>query len=218
MQSIERRPAGTVCLATGRTVEPVYAVIDQGADLTHHRLFLLDEFGGLPPGDPARCAAMIERSLPSARHHVVGPDVDSGHPEQAALDYRALIAETGIDLAVVGIGGNGHIGMNEPGSGPASVTRVVRLAPETQDNAVTSYRATTRPTWGITVGMSELLAADEVVVLVSGSHKREIIARLLGEPPGANLPATLLSSHENARLIIDGSAAADLTGVNGSGS
>jgi glucosamine-6-phosphate deaminase len=102
------KPGARVCLATGRTTSAVY----QRTTITGSpQLFLLDEFGGLDPGDPARCANMLQRDLPNVPF--LGPDVDDPDPEAAAAVYARKIADGGLDLAVVGLGVNGHIGMNE---------------------------------------------------------------------------------------------------------
>ena len=186
------------------SVAPVYELVD---DLAGATVFLLDEFGGLPGDDPGRCDAMIRRHLTdhlTTTSEVLGPDVDGPDPTSAAERYRASIAG-GIDLAVVGIGPNGHIGMNEPGTAITAPTRVVDLHPETSKGA-SAYGATRPPSWGITVGMAEMMAANELWLLVSGAHKKDILCRAGEEPIGPSLPATYLRLHRNARVITDRSA------------
>lgn len=199
---------GRVCLATGSTVTPLYTAVAETVDLEGLTIFLLDEFGGLPQRDPGRCEAMLRRDLlsrASGRPRVMLPDVDAGDPHREADRYGDSIDAGGLDLAVVGLGMNGHVGMNEPGSSSHLTTRVVELDPITSENAA-SYGATTRPAWGITVGLAELLAARELWLAVTGPHKREILRRVLDEPVGPDLPATFLREHPNARLFADVSA------------
>ena len=190
-----------LCLATGETTRPLYR---RARIVGEPEIFLLDEFGGLPLADPARCAAMFRRDLPNQPFHA--PDVDAGEPGVAAEAYGELIDCGGLDLAVVGLGRNGHLGMNEPGSTPRSATRVVDLADSTSERALT-YGASIRPLWGITVGIEELMAARELWLMVTGAHKTEILRTALEGPIGPNVPATFLREHDNAMVLADAAAA-----------
>ena len=197
-------PGTRLCLATGVTLAPVYELVEE---LTVATILLLDEFGGLPPGDPGRCLSMIRRDLLDHLAFpppVEVPDVDSPDPELAATIHGEKVS-TGIDLAIVGLGRNGHIGMNEPGTAVDAPTRVVELSPSTSANAG-SYGARTKPTWGITVGFAELMTAGEVWLVVTGAHKRDILAQALTGPIGPDLPATYLRDHPNLRVMVDRSA------------
>ncbi len=127
-------PRLRMCLATGHTPAPVYeALASRGASLADSEVLLLDEFIGLPTGHPGRCESMLRRQLIDlvavGRFHRIDVDADDLDAECSRID--ALIAQGGIDLAVLGLGLNGHLGMNEPGSEPGDPTRVVELAPET---------------------------------------------------------------------------------------
>lgn len=197
-----------LCLPTGETVTPFFAEVAKRTSLEGVVIFLLDEFGGLPEDDPGRCLAMIRRDLlgrAGGDPEVHAPDVDAPDPAHAAERYRETITDGGIQLAVVGLGANGHIGMNEPGSGSDSVTRVAALDPTTSTNAH-RYGVTTTPTWGITVGMSELMAAEEVWVMVTGNHKSDILNRTLHGPIDPEVPATFLTGHPNCTFLADESA------------
>lgn len=136
------------------------------------------------------------------------PDVDASEPDHEADRYAALVELGGLDLAIVGLGSNGHIGMNEPGATSDLTTRVVDLAPSTIANAAT-YGASTSPTWGITVGISELMKAREVWLVVTGEHKREVLHRTLTEQIGPHLPATYLRDHHDCTVFADTDAAPD---------
>jgi glucosamine-6-phosphate deaminase len=206
------RPGIRVCLPAGDTVRSFYHEVARQTSLDGIEIFLLDEFGGLPSGDPARCEAMIEHDLLERAHGspiVRWPDVDTDNPVREAERYRDLLADGGIDLAIVGLGGNGHVGMNEPGATPQAAARVVELAASTVAHAA-DYGATTAPTWGITVGLAELLGAGELWLLVTGEHKRVILARTLNDPISSDLPASLLRNHPNLTVFADVSAAATL--------
>lgn len=201
-------PAARVLLATGATMVPFYERVAETVPLAGLTMFLLDEFGGLPDGDAGRCVSMIRRHLLDrldVEPVVHAPDVDAGDLDQACRDYRGLLAH-GVDLAIVGLGQNGHIGMNEPGSGADEPTRVVELARSTSEHA-SEYGASRAPTWGITVGLRELLAARHVWLLVTGAHKREILSRTLAGPIDSDVPATLLRRHPRMIVFADASAA-----------
>lgn len=201
-------PGSRICLPTGDTVRPFFAAVANRTDLDGVQIFMLDEFGGLPEGDPGRCETMIRRDL---LRHARGvpktrlPDVDAADPDHEAYRYADLLEDGGIDLAIVGLGRNGHVGMNEPGATADLTTRVVELDPSTSAHAA-HYGATITPTWGITVGLAELLAARELWLLVTGEHKSDILHRTLNDPIGPEIPATQLRDHDNFTVFADESA------------
>lgn len=209
---IDERPTSRVCLPTGKTVEPFYELVADTAGLSGLTIFLLAEFGGLPPGDPGRCESMIKRHLldrapGSPAVHL--PDVDVEDLDSEAERYDGVVTDGGLDLSLVGLGVNGHIGMNEPGTTSDSPTRVVRLAASTTEHAA-EYGATTCPTWGITIGMSPLLQSRELWLMVTGSHKATILERMVNGPIDSTVPASYLREHPNCVVLADQSAAARL--------
>lgn len=202
------RPGMRICLPTGNTTTPFYAEVARRNSLDGVEVFLLDEFGGLPDDDPGRCMSMLARDLLSkieGNLKVHAPDVDASDPEHAADRYGDLIAGGGLDLALVGLGANGHIGMNEPGATVDLPTRLVQLEPSTTQHAA-EYGATAPPTWGITVGLAELMDAEEVWMLVTGAHKSEILNRTIHGVVDSEVPATYLTRHHNCTFFVDESA------------
>ncbi len=202
---VAANPQARICLPTGKTVEPVYAELAGSQAMAGATVFLLDEFGGLPEDDPARCVNMINRHLLDhlgARPAMHVPAVDPPDPD----GYQALVSSGGLDLAILGLGANGHIGMNEPGSTIDSPTRVVELAATTSEHAAL-YGATAPPSWGVTLGMAQLIDAAEVWVVVTGAHKREILRKAIEGPMGPDVPASLLREHPNLTVLADESAA-----------
>jgi glucosamine-6-phosphate deaminase len=209
------KPRARLCLPTGTTPVPLYDGIVQavGAGLASFReaqVFLLDEFGGVPPDARGRCDVMLREALldhvdlPSAHYHRPVPEAEDLDAMCAA--YEAALAP-GLDLAILGLGTNGHIGMNEPGTPPTSPTRRVDLAPETIRAAARYFGETTLPTWGVTVGLAALLASREVWLLATGTHKAEIVRDILLLPVSVERPASLLRSHPHCRLFLDAPAA-----------
>ena len=173
-------------------------------------VYLLDEFG-LPPHSPSRCDEMIQRDL---LDRLPGPpgafdalDVEATDLDAECARYEASIRDGGLDLAVLGLGGNGHLGLNEPGSDRATVTRVVELTAETSEHS-TDYGSDQAARWGVTMGIDTLLSARAIWLLVTGSHKAAILERTLSAPIGPDVPATFLRLHNMVTVYADGEAAA----------
>jgi glucosamine-6-phosphate deaminase len=207
--AMQRNPAARLCLPTGETPRPVYAVAASVIDLDAATVFILDEFD-LPPGNPARCDVMIQRDFldmltgqPKAVHSL---DPSVPDPDAECRRYASLVADGGLDLTVLGLGGNGHLGLNEPGTAADAPTRVTRLAPATME-AARRYGTDAEPKWGMTLGMQAILESNEVWLLVTGSHKAEILEQTLSGPMGPDVPATYLRDHPNATIFADRSAA-----------
>jgi 6-phosphogluconolactonase/glucosamine-6-phosphate isomerase/deaminase len=213
----EARPDLRVCLPTGDTPTPVYAEIVAAEwrgelQLGEATIILLDEWVGLPPGDPARCDARLRDELVDQLSGGVGRFVPIGVDgstdwEAAAAAHDAVVVDGGLDLAILGIGMNGHVGFNEPGSRPDDGTRLVRLAVSSREAATARYGAALTPTAGITVGLSRLLDAREVWLLVTGERKAQILRRALEQPEGPDCPASYLRRHPNVVVFADEPAA-----------
>ena len=205
-------PRARMSLPTGSTPKPFYAeLVARHTDLSEVQLFLLDEFGGIADDHPARCEGMLRRDLIGRldrppRVHLF--DIDADDVASAAAGHEAKIAAMGgLDLAVLGLGSNGHVALNEPGSGPDSRTRVVQLAPETIASASRYGDADQQPTWGVTLGMETILAAGEAWLLVTGEAKAEILDRVIHGPVSADVPASLLALSPRATIYADEEAA-----------
>ena len=218
-------PGLTLGLPTGNTPLGMYEELvrqhrHEGLDFSRVRTFNLDEYLGL-----ARDHPQSYRSYMQARffNHVnVRPentDVPDGSPgvdAKAECDrYENAIRNAGgIDLLIVGIGANGHIAFNEPGSGFDSRTRVVSLAPETIGNA-RKYFANDEdvPSSAITIGIRTILEARRIVLLASGRTKADAVERMLGDPVSESLPASALQLHPDVIAIVDERAGGDKRGT-----
>jgi len=219
VERLRSAPDLRLCLPTGDTPAPVYAALaarlESGeASLERATIVLLDEWVGLGPDDAARCDGRLRRELlervspgPAAFHPV---RVDELAPEQAAARHDD-VAAGGLGLTLLGLGANGHVGFNEPGSTADSPTRVVTLEAGSGDAAVARYGAERVPEAGITLGVARLMASDEIWLLVSGARKAEILDQALRGPVGPDVPASFLRSHPRLRVIADTAAAALVT-------
>lgn len=209
---LTEHPPMRLCLATGSTPLPLYSRLTAAtAEFAETAVLLLDEFGGLPPDEPERCDAVLRRSLidhvQPGEYRPIDPEAIDLATELAALD--AWIDVGGIDLAVLGLGTNGHLGMNEPGSPPDGRTARVELAESTVEGARRYFQGRHRPTWGVTVGLGDLLGAGEVWVLATGAAKADVVARCWDGPMTPEVPASLLQGHPNCTWWLDRAAARD---------
>jgi glucosamine-6-phosphate deaminase len=116
----------------------------------------------------------------------------------------------GLDLALLGIGLNGHVGLNEPGSTLESPTRRTAMHPTSIQSSARYFTHSNLPQWGLTVGMKELFAAREVWLMATGSAKAEIVRRLARGPVSPDVPASFFQKHSNCFLLLDAKAAAQL--------
>jgi glucosamine-6-phosphate deaminase len=214
-ERLRGNPALRVCLPTGDTPVPVYDAVvalarDGACSFEDATVVLLDEWVGLPPGDPARCDTRIRAGLldrlpaPPAAVHVI--DADDPSPEAAAGRHDAVARD--LDLVILGLGMNGHVGFNEPGSVPDSPTRVLPLTDASRDAARARYGSRSVPTAGITIGMDRILAAGEVWLLVTGERKAPVLRRALEEPEAPACPASFLRRHPRLTVFADEPAAA----------
>lgn len=203
-RAIRAKPALTLGLPTGHTPLGLYEQLirryqSEKLDFSGVRTFNLDEYIGLPPDDPRSY-----RSYMSARlfeHINVSPQ--NTHIPDASSDYEDLIRKAGgIDLLIVGIGANGHIAFNEPGSAFDSRTRIVQLAPETIQRAGSNV-----PHTAITMGIATILDARKILLLVSGAEKTEVVRRALRGPVSETVPASALQRHSDVIVIMDEAAA-----------
>jgi glucosamine-6-phosphate deaminase len=214
VERLQAEPRLRVCLPTGDTPSPLYEELVARelrgeVSFAQATVVLLDEWADLPPGDPARCDVRLRRELldrlaPPPRF--VPIDVDGS--DDAAAARRHDEAARHLDLALLGLGMNGHVGFNEPGSRPDDPTRLVRLARSSREAAMARYGAARMPTGGITVGLARLLEAREAWLLVTGASKAGVLRRALREPEGPDCPASYLRRHQRLIVFADEAAAA----------
>lgn len=211
------RPDAVLGLPTGATPLPVYDElvrrVARGAlDCSGVRVFLLDEYVGLDADDPRSYRATIRRDatdplgIPHERVH--GPCGEADDPERAAADYEVAIAVAGgIDLQLAGIGRNGHVAFNEPGTDLALGTHVAVLSPQTRADNARFFPAGSVPLRAITQGPATLLAARRLVLVATGTAKSAALADAVGGPVGARCPASVVQSHPDAVVVADRAAA-----------
>lgn len=205
---------GNVGFAAGKTMDAIYAALraHPPKEIKAHA-WMLDEYLGLSPNDPQTFGSYLTREVfaPLSYHPSMVHKFELGtqSPELAARSYEESLKRAGsLDLQLLGIGLNGHVGLNEPGSTSDSLTRVVDVAEDTRVANQSSFkRLEDVPRHAITMGIQTILNAKEIWLIATGEKKAEIIGRLVGEEPSTDLPASLLKRHPGFRLFLDESAA-----------
>ena len=209
---LKSNPRSVLALPTGSTPLTLYAELvrrSRGgfASLAGARIFDLDEYRGLPSSDPTSYAAFIHAHLVAplalAEDHVRVLRGDAPDLAAECADYERAIAQLGgIDLCVLGLGENGHIAFNEPGSAWDSRTRVVELSASTRARIETDPSGPRPvPTHGLTLGIQNVLEARQTLLLIAGPRKLAAKAALLRGVQDPVWPATSLLRHPNATII-----------------
>lgn len=211
---IGRRPNAVLGLPTGSTPVGFYeALTKTNASFRQVQTFNLDEYVGLPKTHPESYYTFMRRhlidhvDLDQANCHI--PDGMAGDPDAECRRYEGLIAAAGgLDVVVLGIGLNGHIGFNEPGSPWDARTRRVPLAEATrQANARFFGSIDMVPREALTMGIGTILEAKQILLLASGEAKADIIRRTLEGEPDIAVPASALQLHPNVTFLLDRAAA-----------
>lgn len=213
---LRANPRLRICLPSGHTPNPIFAAMARAvaagqATFRKAEIFALDEFGGLAMDDSGRCANMLYRyfvdhiDLAKEKFHTIDPDASD--LEKVCREYDAAIG-AGFDLTLLGIGLNGHLGLNEPGSSIDSTTRRVELHQATIAASAKYLTHANLPTWGVGVGLKHLLGSKEVWLLANGPAKAQIIQRIVKAPITDEVPASLMRNHPNCSLFLDPEAAA----------
>ena len=215
------RPGAVVVPAVGTTPEGLYRELSRrhgtGAFPTEAmHVFQLDEYLGIPAGDDRSLCGWLRRSvldpleIPDDRFCRLQGDVPNVGDVCRHYDRR-IDAVGGFDVAILGLGVNGHLGYNEPPADPDSRTHACALTHESVESASRYFGDAARvPEYGLTVGLGDLLRARTILLLVSGSEKREILRRSLEGPVRPEVPASYLRNAAHVTVICDRDAAGSL--------
>jgi len=221
-ECLEAHPDLVLGLPTGRTPVPMYRELvhlhqQARVDFSSATTFNLDEFVALSPGHRGSYHTFMHRhlfdhvNLDPLRAHL--PDGMAKNPRAEAARYDAAIAAAGgLDIAVLGIGANGHIGFNEPAATLPGATNVVTLRHSSRVGNAAAFggQASQVPTRAISMGVGTILSARHVVLLATGAGKAAIVAKALQGPITTRVPASLLQLHPRAVVVLDRAAAKGL--------
>jgi len=213
-------------LATGSTPIPLYKELirmhkEEGLDFSTTITFNLDEYIGLDPTHPESYRYFMNENLfnhinvnPKLTHVPDGTVTDLDVVDKLCDQYEQMIKDVGgVDYQVLGIGGNGHIGFNEPGSSLGSLTRIKTLTSRTREDNARFFDGDIKqvPKYAVTMGIGTIMYARKVVLLATGKGKADAVQAALEGPVTAMCPASALQLHRYATYVIDEAAASKLT-------
>ena len=212
-------PGLVLGLPTGRTPIALYDELSRlGADFSEATTFNLDEFFGIPPSHPGSFRQFMEQHLFSRvninRDRIHFLDGTAPDPDEECVRYEREIDKAGgLDLQVIGIGTNGHIGFNEPGRELQARTHRVTLLPDTKRSNAPLFGGDPAnvPAEALSMGMATILQARRIVLLATGRSKASCVERLLNGPVTPELPASFLQLHRDVDIMLDEAAAEKLT-------
>ncbi|MEI8341210.1 MAG: glucosamine-6-phosphate deaminase [Verrucomicrobiota bacterium] len=221
-RQVREKPDSVLGLATGGTPCKLYELLtrmhrEEGLDFSKGTTFNLDEYVGLDPAHPASYHRFMEDNFFShvnlGRERVHIPDGLTGDVPAHCADYEKAIREAGgIDLQILGLGSDGHLGFNEPGSSLASRTRIKTLTERTRiDNARFFTGGQEVPHHVITMGLGTIMESRMCLLLAFGKGKAQAVAASVEGPVTASVPGSLLQFHPRAKVLLDAEAASSLT-------
>lgn len=206
-----------VMVAAGNTPLELYRLIgERRLSLGHLNVFALDEYVGVPLEEPRNCANLMRRcvqqawGVPSAQFHTVS---SLEHDALASVreHERKIAAAGGLDVIILGLGQNGHLGFNEPGSAEDSVGRLLDLETISIEANRKWFGGDYAPAKGVTVGLKTILSARRVLILAYGVHKFQTVKDMIEGPVRPNCPASFLQRHAAAHVFLDAYASSALT-------
>ena len=210
-------PEAVICLASGHTPQLtcelfVVNALKNKTDLSRFTFIGLDEWVGIPPGNPGTCHYFFEYelfshlSIPSNNIHLFDSISNNLQKECEKMD-KVISSKGGIDLMIVGIGMNGHIGFNEPGVSFDLYSHVIELDDVTRTVGQKYFSGYTNLHQGITIGLQHLQEAKRVLLLANGKKKGSLIHQTVKGEITKTFPATIIQTHPNGVVMIDEEAA-----------
>jgi len=204
--SVKRNSGALICVATGESPIGLYQFFPEQSELFKHiKILKLDEWGGIRPDDPSTCETYIKENiiqpLKLDENQLMGFQSDAKNTENECNRIKSLIPQhNGIDLCILGMGADGHIGLNFPAD---------KIAPEA--HVVPSHylthsmldKAREKPTHGYTLGFKEILNSKEIILIVKGASKREALRLLNKGEITTHFPASLLLLSQNCTIYCD---------------
>lgn len=219
--AVREKPNVTLGLAAGSTPLGTYQELvrmhrEEGLDFSRVATFNLDEYVGLPPGHPQSYHSYMARhffdhvNIDPRNIHIPDGSVREDYAAYCAWYEQSIHSAGGIDLQVLGIGADGHIGFNEPTSSLSSRTRLKTLTAQTLEENRRFFGSEEVPPCAITMGLGTILEARTILLLASGSRKAEAVAAAVEGPVSAFVPASVLQFHQHVTVILDAEASAEL--------
>ena len=216
--AVRAKPAARLGLPTGNTPVLAYAEITRRvaagtADFSRADVYAVDEFAGGTRTTPGTNSVFYRQYVNFGQRALHCPNPSATEPDEHIRAFADAIRRAGgLDLCMLGIGVNGHIAFNEPGSPRDSRSRVVVLTPASREaHAITFGSLAAVPSRGRTLGVADLLEARSIIVLASGARKATVARASIEGAQAAGVPASWLQSHAEVTWLLDAAAAAELT-------
>lgn len=208
---LENRADCNLGLATGYSPERSYALVAENLDrnpalVQKIMCFQLDEWLGISGENPASCQKYLQDHIAKpwkiTKEQLFILDGLHPSPETQIMKMKAWLEQNPLDLCILGLGKNGHLALNEPGSDPDSSCRNVLLQESSTKHSMLKD-GNQRVTHGITIGLKEIMSSKQVLLLVSGQQKEEAFTALVERSPVSESPASILHSHLNCKCFVD---------------
>lgn len=214
VQCAKEKPNALICLASGGSPEKAYRLFAQRVqnekiDISALRFLKLDEWLGVDGSDTSTCEYYIQslliKPLNIQKDHYIAFDGNSSDPEKECERISEYLQENGpINLCILGIGKNGHVGLNEPADAMEPYTHIATLQAKTKTHELLTHTSV-KMEKGLTIGMQNILASEKVLLLVSGSEKEEVWEQLKQGHVTPQVPCSFMWLHRNAVCAVDAS-------------
>ena len=212
VSDLRKQPRQLICLSTGNsptgTYEKLASVFNKYPAFFNELIITkLDEWGGIDSNEPSSCESYIQENIvqplaiPQNRYISFKSNPDS--PQKECDRIQIEIQKKGpIDICILGLGQNGHIGFNEPANILTAHCHVAELTADSLNHQMINA-LNKKPTYGLTLGMADILQSKKIILLVTGAKKKEVIKKLLSKRITTNLPASFLWLHNQVECYID---------------
>lgn len=221
INQVKLKPNSVLCFASGDTPKlALHKTVERAKkeDINFSRIFFidLDEWVGIAPDEPGNCGNFFREiflsplKISEDQYHLFNGMATDLDQECKEMD-EVILKKGGIDLMLVGLGMNGHIGFNEPGTSPELSSFVSLLDEETKSVGQKYFQGEKHLEKGLTLGFKHLMEARKVILMANGKHKSEIVRKALEEGISTTVPATILRKHDNGIVMLDEAAASILT-------
>jgi galactosamine-6-phosphate isomerase len=215
LEEIGNNPGLLLCAATGGSPAGLYSELARAASkdaliFNRLRILKLDEWGGVPENHPATCEYFIQNKLltplriPPERYIAFTSDPENPEDECNRI-HSKVVSEGPIDVCILGLGTNGHLGLNEPSPSLEPYCHVAALSKETLGHSMIGSMER-KPGYGLTLGMQEILSANCIIMLVTGKGKKSVSERFLEGKISTDLPASFLWLHPRVECLVDRTA------------
>jgi glucosamine-6-phosphate deaminase len=217
-KALVKKPNLVFGVPTGKTVIPIYQELtktykEKNLNFSKTKVFALDEYRGLKPGQKQTFKYYLDKNLFTRinfkEENINFLNGSAINIKKECEQYEEKIKKAGgIDLMFLGLGVNGHIAFNEPGSQPKSRTREIVLTYQTRTSNFGMIGSLIKaPKRGLTIGIATILDSKKIVLIATGAHKAKAVKAMLESPIGPDCPATFLRNHKDATILLDKKAA-----------